>query len=174
MTSTPFDSLSAPADPTHELEGLVRLLQGLGFRLRWACDGLTDADCEAEPVEGAWSIGEQLAHLTALVRWGRRALEDGTAGWAGNVEANRHPLAYLEILEDLDATIQILRSDPGALSRAVLTAGSSDHTFSSGYLVNGPWADALHHVGQVVLLRKMLGHPAPQHQPFLGQPPSAE
>jgi len=174
MTSTAFDTLAAPADPTQGAEGLARLLEGLGFRLRWACDGLSEADCAAEPVEGSWSIGEQLAHLTALIRWGRKALEDGTAGWSGNVESNRHPLAYVEILEDLDVTVGLLRSDPGALSRAVLTAGSPDHTFPSGYLVNGPWADALHHVGQIVLLRKMLGNPAPQHQPFLGQPPAAD
>lgn len=173
MTATPFDQLSSPADPTDGNEGLARLLEGLGFRLRWACEGLSEADCAAEPVDGAWSIGEQLAHLTALVRWGRRALEDGSAGWSGNVEDNRHPLAYVEILEDLSATIELLRSTPKALSAAELTAGSPDHVFSAGYLVNGPWADALHHVGQITLLRKILGRPAPAAQPFLGQPPSA-
>ena len=149
-------------------------MRGLGGRLGWACDRLADADGEAEPVEGAWSIGEHLAHLAALVRRGRPALGDGTTDWAGNVEANRHPLACLASLSGLDATMQILRSDPGALSGAVLTASSPDHTLSPCYLVNGPWANAQHHVDQVVSLRKMPGHPAPHHQTFLGQPPLAD
>ena len=54
-------------------------------------------------------------------------------------------------------------------SARLLAAG---HEFPSGHLVNGPWADALHHVGQITLLRKALGNPAPSAQPFLGQPPS--
>jgi hypothetical protein len=174
MTWRPLDSPAASADRTQELGGLIRPLRGLGGRLGWACDRLADADGEAEPVEGAWSIGEHLAHLAALVRRGRPALGDGTTDWAGNVEANRHPLACLASLSGLDATMQILRSDPGALSGAVLTASSPDHTLSPCYLVNGPWANAQHHVDQVVSLRKMPGHPAPHHQTFLGQPPLAD
>jgi len=171
MVTTPFDSLPAPSNPTDGVEGVVRLLQGLGFRLRWACEGLAEADCDAKPVPGAWSIGDQLAHLTALVRWGRSAVENGQASWPGNVTDNRHPLAYLEILEDLSATIEVIRRDPRALAEATLLAGAPEPVFGAGYLINGPWADALHHVGQVTLLRKLVGNPAPAARAFHGQPP---
>lgn len=170
MSITRFDALTPPSDPTDGVEGLARLLEGLGFRLRWACEGLTEEDCAAEPIAGAWSIGEQLAHLTALIRFGRGALEAGEASWGGNVDENRGPMAHGVILEDLGATIDRLRADPGSLSSARLLAAG--HEFPSGHLVNGPWADALHHVGQITLLRKALGNPAPSAQPFLGQPPS--
>lgn len=171
-TPTAFDSLAAPSDPTQGLEGLCRLLEGLGFRMRWACEGLREEDCTAVPIEGSWSIGEQLSHLVALTGFGREALENGTAEWGGNAEEDRHPLAYRKALDHISAILTILREDPSRLAKTQLTAGNGAHVFPAAYLCNGPWADALHHVGQIVLLRKLTGNPAPSAQPFLGQPPS--
>ena len=166
--ATPFDTLAAPQDPTHGLEALARLLEGLGFRLRWACEGLTEEDCAETPIPGTWSIGEQIAHVVVLVRFGRRALEEGQAPWEGEDPAYNHPLGYMHALEEISQTIGLLRKYPERLSTATLSAGP-EHLFPAAYLVNGPWADALTHVGQIIVLRKAIGKPAPAVQPFLGR-----
>ena len=166
--ATPFDALPAPQDPTRDLEALARLLEGLGFRLRWACEGLTEEDCAAEPIPGTWSIGQQIAHVVVLVRFGRRALEDGQAPWEGEDPAYNHPMGYMDALTEISKTIDLLRAHPERLGTSTLSAGP-DHVFPAAYLVNGPWADALTHVGQIIVLRKAIGKPAPAVQPFLGQ-----
>lgn len=47
---------------------LVRLLDGLGFRYRWATEGLTEDDMGFQPCSSSMSVSELLAHIHGLLQ----------------------------------------------------------------------------------------------------------
>ena len=48
---------------------IARMLDGLGYRLYWALNGLDEKDCDYRLCEGAKSIHEIIEHILDLVNW---------------------------------------------------------------------------------------------------------
>jgi len=98
-----FDHLPEP--PGETLSGplvLVRLVDGIAFRYRWASDGLTAEALGFRPCEGAMSVGELLDHLRFLARWlhvnvarARAGEEPPFAGPGGSLDTVRRRQAVV-------------------------------------------------------------------------------
>jgi hypothetical protein len=59
----------------------------------------------------------------------------------------------------------------GLDEQALAAITIQDHPF--WHLLNGPLADALTHVGQINVFRRLAGNPTPKAGLFMGQPPGA-
>ncbi len=139
----------------------ARLIDGLGFRYYWATEGLRDEDLQFRPNETARTTMETLDHIYGLSRMVLRACK-GEANRPEEEEA----LSFVELrrktLEALREASDILRRSTDediATFNIIFQRGEDTSEFPFWNLVNGPVADALWHVGQVVSFRRSSGNP---------------
>ncbi len=138
---------------------LTRLIDGLGFRFRWATEGLQDEDFDFRPGPESMSVAELVHHIHDLIQMVREALGMEPAGSKSTDprESVAQSLGWLCKIRERLAEPS-LRLDEMTLR---------DHPF--WHAINGPLADALTHVGQINLCRRLGGNPAPKVSVFKGQ-----
>ena len=166
-----------------ELDGpgvLARLVDGMGFRYRWATEGLLAEELSFRPCAGAQTLGEVLGHMNLLLRWVQgsvsRTLDGEPEGIDGGVPVA--PEAWEDLRADTRARLLDLRgvfanADPLDLARVTITGSPAKGPESFWCVINGPLADFLTHVGQVSSWRRMAGNPAPRADVFRGRAPRA-
>lgn len=139
---------------------VMRLIDGLGYRFYWATEGLTRDDYGFTPGAGCQTIGGLIGHVWGLINWLHIHVIGEGAG-------SRPPDPAGQRLQALDL-LPAVRDRVAALDEAALFAlRIDDHPF--WHMVNGPFSDALTHVGQIASYRRLHGNPVPRHSVFLGQ-----
>jgi hypothetical protein len=150
---------------------ISRLLDGIGFRYHWATEGLADADMQFSPAPGSMNLGELLRHIHALLHWvglaAGMAPEEGPMPFADGIVVRARTLALARELSG-----RFGRMTDGALAEFALRTDRGDR-FPFWNILNGPLADSLTHIGQVVSWRRILGKPVPQADVFRGLPPKS-
>jgi hypothetical protein len=152
-----------PSPPSAITAGtvLARLAQGIGFRYRWATEGLSAEDLAFCPAEGSMTLGQLLEHIHGLVRWVGECVGLAPLGSTGRDST-------LELVAALAKRFEAMTESD--LS-AVVVRTSRGETLPFWNLVNGPLADSLTHIGQVASWRRILGKPVPRADVFRGRPP---
>ena len=138
------------------------LIDGLGFRYYWATEGLRTEDLAFRPGEAARSSEETIDHIlglsTVILNSMRRM--PNTAG-GDDMAALSFPEKRRKTLEHLAEASNILKSGEGTLADypIIFERGGNTSEFPFWNQLNGPIADALWHVGQVVTFRRSSGNP---------------
>lgn len=156
------------------------MLDGLGFRFRWAADGLSAEDLAFSPGHGAMTLGELLLHMRQLVGWVGVNVHGARVGgepviWSAACAELADPGSDPTMLsEQVLETIATLRADllalgDDGLSDIRLLASSGPDLRPFWNAVNGPLADFLTHVGQLNSWRRLLDKPAPPVDVFRGR-----
>ncbi len=156
-----FNIPEAPAEYSSN-NVIARMIDGLGFRYYWATYGLNEADLAYKPSEEARTTLQTLQHIDGLTRVSLNAITGKPT-----LNENNGQLSFDDLrsktLKQLEETSVYLRTHSLDPEKQTIRFGSSD---SSGYplwnLINGPLADALWHVGQVVSFRRSSGNPLPK------------
>ena len=166
--TVPFHTI--PESPPSVTAGTIlgRLADAIGFRFRWASEGLTDADLSYKPAPDCMSTGEQLDHICDLL-----------ASVSKNVGApQRPPLPQPASCAQLRARILDLSADLSAQFKGMSEAELANSTVKSRgdaqlfwNLINGPLADCLTHIGQILSWRRLAGAPPAAADVFRGLPP---
>lgn len=145
-----FRNFPEPPEEVSVSNTVARLIDGLGYRLYVSLDGLSEEECSIKPCEGGKTIGDAIVHIWGLVNWVRMHIygEEMTRpkdyldqGWAALAELERLRKHFVEI-DDEQLTQYRLEHRPW------------------WSFVNMPLSDALHHEGEVRLLRMQIGNPA--------------
>ncbi len=163
-------SKSASALPYHEIPAYpedyssgnvaARIVDGLGYRYYWATEGLTEKDLEYKPSEDGRTTEQTLDHL-----YGLSITIANAARQEPNIRpADRPTLSFEEkrrkTLENIQTASNILK---GSLEKddynIVFKRGENASEFPFWNLLNGPIADAIYHVGQIVSFRRSAGNP---------------
>ncbi len=183
--ATPFaDRYHTLPDPPGDFGAvtvLSRLLDGLGFRYRWAAAGLVAGDLSFTPGHGAMTLGELLLHMRQLVCWvgvnvsasqkGREPVRWSEA-CAHLPDVGNDPDALSEQVLQVIATLQTDLAQLGdeRLGDVRLLASSGPDLRPLWNAINGPLADFLTHVGQLNAWRRQMDNPAPRVDVFRGRP----
>lgn len=143
----------------------ARMVDGLGFRYFWATEGLTETDLNYKPSDSARTSFETLEHINGLVEVLLNAVnKTSTKSVAGNKKLSFAALRE-QTLKNIKAASEILKKSGAMLEEFDMVFERSDGS-STRYpfwnLINGPVADALWHVGQVVSFRRGSGNPLPK------------
>jgi len=166
-----YETLPDPPSTASATAALVRLVDGLAFRFRWATEDLTAQVYAQRPRDDFWTLRELVEHVYTLARWVERSLD----------ESARRPRASDIGLNELrDATLATLwrartrlaEMDDAAWLALTITGSRERGPESVWCMINGPLADALTHVGQINTWRKLAGSPAPRADVFRGLPPT--
>ncbi|MFY0599398.1 MAG: DinB family protein [Cyclobacteriaceae bacterium] len=141
----------------------ARMVDGLGFRFFHATADLTEENLNFKPSEDARTLGETMDHILGLTRTAINAVS-----LQPNDYSIEHPkLSFAEkrikTLENIRRTSEILKSssdqDLESYKVIFLSRDGSRSEFPFWNELNGPIADAIWHVGQIVSFRRSAGNP---------------
>jgi hypothetical protein len=142
----------------------ARLVDGLGFRYYWATEGLRRQDLDFQPNPQARKMEETIDHIYGLVNTLVNAVNERP-----NTGVNLDGLSFAEkrkqTLLHLKEASDILRSSKSKKLKdfkLIFQRGDQKTEYPFWNEINGPIADALWHVGQVVSFRRSSGNPLPR------------
>jgi hypothetical protein len=159
----PYKSLVEYRDEYSAETISARTIDGLGFRFYWATEGLREEDLKYRPSAGARTSEETIDHIMGLAIIIKNAIEGKQNRRSGEETS---PLTFQEKRK---ITLDYLQASSLALQSGKLKVKDLKIQFVSGdnrvvsypwwNMMNGPIADALWHVGQVVTFRRSSGNP---------------
>lgn len=158
----PYRELSEPSGPYTAPVVVARMVDGLGFRYYWATEGLRDQDLQYKPSSEARSTEETLDHILGLAEVILNSVKEVPNESGVNSENmsfdEKRSLTLQKIKE---ASELLMATDPAKLGdyKIVFQRGGNTTEFPFWYQLNGPIADAIWHVGQVVTFRRSSGNP---------------
>ena len=140
---------------------LIRLLDGLGFRYRWATEGLRAEDMEFQPCSTSMKVWELLAHIHWLLIVSEEFI---TGEFITGKELEKVPQVRLDERrkKTLDTVVSI---------REALMGLDDEYLENIWNLINGPLSDVLTHVGQIASWRRINDNPWRKAFVFYGEPP---
>ena len=154
-----------PTSPEHFTAAAVaaRMVDGLGFRYFWATEGLREEDLDYRPTEASRSTFETLRHIEGLSNVLLNAVsKKPNSGGNGTEGMTFNELRSLT-LDHIQKASDKLKAEEADLADFPMIFQRGDNTSEYPFwnVINGPLADALWHVGQVVSFRRSSGNPFP-------------
>ena len=150
----PFEDISKTPTELTATNTLLRVVEGLAFRYRWATENLSEDDIKFRPHPTSMSIEEVNSHIFDLV--------DSTFRVFGGEKQNKETLnSFQDIRESnlfLLKKLVILLIEMNDSELAEMEKNTS-RKLPFWYWINGPLADALTHVGQITSWRRISGNP---------------
>ncbi|WP_408037831.1 DinB family protein [Tenacibaculum amylolyticum] len=154
-----------PEAPANYTAGTVagRMIDGLGFRYYWATEGLTEKDLAYKPGEKTRSILDTADHILVLSIMTLSALEK-----TDMVFPKQGSLSFKEMrkmtLENFKKSSDILKKskDLSEYVMKIKRGNGEVAEYPFWNQLNGPIADAIWHVGQIVSFRRSAGNPLPK------------
>ncbi len=166
------DFHNIPDPPSSPSAGAIlgRLMDGIGFRFRWATEGIRVGDLSFRPAADCISLGELLSHVVELLSWVAESV-----GMAPTYELMKSEDPEILRGRTLELAAALAARFKG-MSEAALGALTIHSSFRGDTLpvwniVNGPLSDSLTHVGQILSWRRIAGVPAPTADVLRGRPP---
>lgn len=146
----------------------ARMIDGLGFRFRWASEDLRTEDLSYKPSEEARTLEETVNHILGL----SRIIVNSALKQPTDFTVEQPELTFEEkrkqILENLQKASAILQNteDLSEFTIEFVSArGKRELPFWNQ--INGPIADAIWHCGQLVSMRRASGNPLNSKVSFL-------
>ena len=136
----------------------ARMVDGLGFRYYWATEGLRSEDLIYQPSEEARTSRETLEHIHGLTHFLLCTIRQEVQSSVNVADMSFEELRESTLL-NLQESSEVLKSGEVKLAELTIRFEGSDSTYPFWNQINGPIADALWHVGQVVTFRRSSGNP---------------
>lgn len=141
----------------------ARMVDGLGFRYYWGTEGLTEKDLGFKPGDSSRTSLETIEHIFQLTQILVNAVNQKPT--ISDPGAPRLPYQELrqKTLNNLEEASKLLKKQDADLAAFPMIFKNPSRTteFPFWNLINGPIADALWHVGQIVSFRRSSGNPFP-------------
>ncbi|WP_431165573.1 DinB family protein [Tenacibaculum halocynthiae] len=151
-------------EPKEYTAGTVasRMVDGLGFRYYWATEGLTAENLKYKPTKEARTTLETIDHILVLSVMTLSALEGKEVDFSKDETLSFEDIRKMT-LENFKKSSEILKNAKDLSSfkmKIKRKNGVEEYPFWNQ--LNGPIADAIWHVGQVVTFRRSAGNPLPK------------
>jgi hypothetical protein len=139
-----------------------RMIDGLGFRFYWATEGLRAEDLEWKPGNDTRTAEETITHIYEMTS----IILNSTTNTPNVRGENKPKLSFAEMrkaaLENLKKASDNLRTKTDAEMndlKIIFKRDNNVQEYPFWNQINGPIADCLWHVGQVVSFRRSSGNP---------------
>lgn len=160
--SLPFQNITEYPTSFSSENMLVRMIDGLGFRLYWVTDGLREEDLAYRPNPEARSCEETIDHimgLSVMILNAVKNLPNTSSGEETSLKSFGEKRKIT--LENLFESRQILAADAVKIEdiKIIFERNNGFTELPVWNLINGPISDAIWHVGQMVSFRRSSGNP---------------
>ncbi|MFK5878622.1 MAG: hypothetical protein QM478_03895 [Flavobacteriaceae bacterium] len=146
----------------------ARMIDGLGFRYRWATEDLREEDLKYKPSEEGRTTEETINHILGL-SW---VIVNSVTKTPTDFTKERPELTFAEkrkqtLLNFQKASMILQKTESLDDFKIEFISKNGTNEYPFWNQLNGPIADALWHCGQVVLLRRASGNPLREGVSFL-------
>ena len=157
----PFYEISESGDNYSAGTLAARMIDGLGFRYRWATDSLRQADLDYRPGAEARSTFETVVHIYQLSIIIINATTSSPNQFPDTKSMTFELLRKrtLENLQIASANLRTAKDGDFKKFKIILKQSVGTRELPFWNVINGPIADALWHVGQIVSFRRSSGNP---------------
>jgi hypothetical protein len=166
LSELPYYRIPEPPLEINAATLLIRLVDGLGFRYRWATEGLRKQDYIYQPSIDSMTVKELLKHILRLVNRSYECLGGDTEIILDSYELDEVRSITLKKLTMMRELIESIEDKK--LASCTISSRGVEYPFWN--LINGPLSDALTHVGQMNSWRRLNGNPVPKVNVFTGNP----
>ena len=170
MAKLPYTNIPEPPRTMSATTVLIRLIDGIGFRYRWATEGLREEDMSFQPCETSMKIDELLAHIHRLLMISESYLTDKDLVKIEPVELYERRRLTLDTVVRLKEAL--FTFDDSYLADRMYKVPWSSEELPIWYLINGPLSDVLTHIGQIASWRRINENPIHRANVFFGTPPN--
>lgn len=146
---------------------VARMVDGLGFRYYWGSADLTESDLKFQPSDSARSTLETLEHIYVLTEILAKAVNEEAYSGVAIDGMSYNEIRTATLINIQQASEKLKSSNDGSLEKYEMIFKSSGSEYPFWNLLNGPIADAINHVGQVISLRRTNGNPYNQNLSIL-------
>ncbi len=141
----------------------ARVVDGLGFRFYHATAGLTSDNLNFKPSPEARTMAETIDHILGLTRTTLNAVMKQPTDFSVELPEMTYEEKRMKILSNIRKASEILKKSDGADLESYkiifLLRDGNRREYPFWNQLNGPIADAIWHVGQVVSFRRSAGNP---------------
>lgn len=154
-----------PEAPKKYTAGTVagRVADGLGFRFYWATAGLRPEDLSFQPTDESRTLDQTIDHIYNLTLIVMNATKKEPTTFPVEIPEVSFEEKREVILGFIKSASENLKAasdkDFDDFQMVFKYADGNSNSYPFWNELNGPMADALWHVGQVVMLRRMSGNP---------------
>jgi len=134
----------------------ARMVDGLGFRFRWATEGLRTEDLQYKISEDGRTIEETIDHIVGLSRVIVNATLKVPNGGGKKLSEMAYNEKRKEALLNMEKSSKILQKATDLIDFNIIF-GAREIPFWNN--INGPIEDAVWHAGQIVAMRRASGNP---------------
>ena len=150
----PFKDISKTPSEITAINTLLRVVEGLGFRYRWATENLSEDNIKFRPHPTSMNIEEVNIHIFDLINSTFRVF----GGEKQNIDSlnsfQQTRKKSLFILEDLSERLKKMKDED-----LIEMEKNTSRKLPFWYWINGPLSDALTHTGQITSWRRIAGNP---------------
>lgn len=136
----------------------ARMIDGLGFRFYWATDSLRDVDLSFKPSEEGRTLLETMEHIYSM-SWMIRNSTTSSVNSRDGDELDYYSLRKQTLINFQIASQNLLNSNDLESMKIVFEGKNGQVEYPFWNNLNGPIADCLWHVGQIVSFRRTNGNP---------------
>ncbi len=166
-SNLPYHNIpSVPLEPDAQ-NIIARMADALAFRYYWATEDLKEEELNFKPSEDSMTLEKLLRHINDLI-----LRVDAKFGGESEQPKGKQSLKLLRSasLHNLSNLSNRLKNMTFQEFKKMMEEDASAYPF--WFTLNGPLADALTHVGQVVSWRRIMGNPQKAGvNVFLGKSP---
>ncbi len=158
----PFYSIPDAAESYTPASVAARMIEGLGFRYRWATENLTEHDLAYAPDSTARTSMQTMEHILGLSNTILNAVKNAPNTRSSSDEEPSWEEIRLQTLNNFQQASELLKADIDTDlndHKIIFKRGDRTSEFPFWNLINGPISDALWHCGQVVSFRRASGNP---------------
>ena len=146
----------------------ARMVDGLGFRYRWATEDLRQVDLDYKPTDSSRTTIQTIDHILGLSRTIVNAINKVPSDFTKQQPELNYEQKRLETLENFKKASEILQNASSLADFNMhFISGRGESEFPFWNCINGPIADAIWHTGQVTVLRRASGNPISKKVSFL-------
>tara|TARA_R110002073_G_scaffold8207_7_gene45918 strand:- start:29039 stop:29569 length:531 start_codon:yes stop_codon:yes gene_type:complete len=159
--TTPYYNIPEASETYTAGSVVSRMIDGLGFRYRWATEGLRSEDLSFQPTKESRTTEQTIDHilgLTQVILNSALHVDNGEPQPKMTFEQKR-----AKTLDNIQkASAIFLKATDLSKFTMVFVRNGKRTVYPFWNQINGPISDALWHVGQVVSHRRSSGNPFPK------------
>lgn len=158
-----------PKDPT-EFNGshvLQRMVDAILIRYTIATKDISDIAINYRATPESMSMLELQKHILLLILWVSKSLDLEIESKDKAETFQDFEVQIKERIANLSQHIVTLSDEQ--LSKKTIFLKRADTHYSIWYMIHGPLADAIHHIGQIITWRRICGNPIGKISPFTGE-----
>ena len=171
MSGLPYTRIPDPPEEMSASMILVRLIDGIGFRYRWATEALEEEDLDFQACDSSMDMRELMKHINGLLNVSEAYITGKEMVPVKDLELEERRTETLSTVVRIREALTVL--DDENLSKRMYKPPWRNKEYPIWTLINGPLSDSLTHIGQVASWRRIHNNPILGANVFDGLPPKA-